>query len=148
MGKRVRRTGTTGACAGRSLLAGGAYVRRSGRGEKILAIAAGAASRRAARAAGRGREIRVGGEIVYATETGSGKPAVLLPSMLIDGATYQPAVEALARDLTAPLGSALAIQRWIPDSTLVVSSEGGHDWLVERPAEFADAVARLMERTG
>ncbi|WP_438031890.1 alpha/beta fold hydrolase [Sorangium sp. So ce204] len=241
--------------------------------------------------------MRVGGEILYVTETGTGEPAVLLPSMLIDGATYQPAVEAMARharvlvlelpgsgrasrlrapwtleryarcvaealralrlervtlighslsgavalivaalhperltgvvlvdsigfnpqgsvlslvlaraaeslleprfvargtpallhnllfharsalsllriaatadlsghaarvrvrtllawgarDLTVPIRSALAIQRLIPDSTLVVSSKGSHDWIVERPAEFAGAVARFMAGSG
>lgn len=51
-----------------------------------------------------------------------------------------------ARDLTVPLGSALAIQRLIPDSTLVVSAKGSHDWIVGRPAEFADALARFMAR--
>ncbi|WP_233561999.1 alpha/beta fold hydrolase [Sorangium cellulosum] len=53
-----------------------------------------------------------------------------------------------ARDFTVPLGSALALQRLIPGATLVVSSKGSHDWIVERPAEFADAVARFMERGG
>ncbi|WP_437934455.1 alpha/beta fold hydrolase [Sorangium sp. So ce341] len=53
-----------------------------------------------------------------------------------------------ARDRTVPLGSALAIQRLIPGSTLVVSAKGSHDWIVERPAEFADAVARFMARGG
>ncbi|WP_437964410.1 alpha/beta hydrolase [Sorangium sp. So ce260] len=51
-----------------------------------------------------------------------------------------------ARDRTVPLGSALAIQRLIPDSTLYVSAKGSHDWIVERPAEFAEAVARFMAR--
>ncbi|KYG03035.1 alpha/beta hydrolase [Sorangium cellulosum] len=53
-----------------------------------------------------------------------------------------------ARDRTVPLGSALAIQRLIPGSTLVVSAKGSHDWIVERAAEFADAVARFMARGG
>ncbi|KYF76129.1 alpha/beta hydrolase [Sorangium cellulosum] len=53
-----------------------------------------------------------------------------------------------ARDRTVPLGSALAIQRLIPGSTLVVSAKGSHDWIVGRPAEFADAVARFMARGG
>ncbi|WP_437275083.1 alpha/beta hydrolase [Sorangium sp. So ce375] len=297
MGKRVRRHGTAGSCAGRPLSVAGWYVPRSGRREKNLPISTGAAERRAARAEGRGREIRVGSEIVYVTETGSGKPAVLLPSMLIGGTPYQPAVEAMARrarvlvlelpgsgrgsrlgapwtleryarcvagalralrlervtlighslsgavalvaaaryperisglvlvdsigfdppgsvlaivlvraadalrsprfiawgvpallhnllfhtrsalsllriaatadlcryaarvrvrtllawgarDLTAPLGSALALQRSMPDSTLVVSPKGSHNWIVERPAEFADAVAGFMDRSG
>ncbi|WP_437775037.1 alpha/beta fold hydrolase [Sorangium sp. So ce1097] len=53
-----------------------------------------------------------------------------------------------ARDSTAPLGSAFALQRLIPGATLVVSAEGSHDWIVERPEEFAAAVARFMERGG
>ncbi|KYF56500.1 alpha/beta hydrolase [Sorangium cellulosum] len=53
-----------------------------------------------------------------------------------------------ARDSTVPLGSALALQRLIPGATLVVSAEGSHDWIVERPEEFAAAVARFMERGG
>ncbi|WP_437924022.1 alpha/beta fold hydrolase [Sorangium sp. So ce291] len=253
--------------------------------------------RRAAREEGRGREIRAGGEVVYVTETGTGAPVVLLPSMLISGMTYRPTVEAMARrarvlvaelpgsgrgsrlrapwtleqyarcvdevlqalqiegvtlighsmsgaaalvagalyparlaglvladavgvnppgsvlallfgrmadasleprfsvraapallhnlllhtrsalsfvrlaataelsghaarvrvrtlvawgarDHTVPLGSALAMQRLIPGSTLAVSPKGSHDWLVERPAEFADVVAKFMERSG
>ncbi|MGK3992179.1 alpha/beta fold hydrolase [Sorangium sp. So ce1024] len=53
-----------------------------------------------------------------------------------------------ARDSTVPLGSALALLRQIPGATLVVSAEGSHDWIVERPEEFAAAVARFMERGG
>lgn len=50
-----------------------------------------------------------------------------------------------ARDHTVPLGSALALQRLIPDSTLYVSPNGSHDWIVERPAEFAGVLARFLE---
>ncbi|AUX24451.1 alpha/beta hydrolase [Sorangium cellulosum] len=50
-----------------------------------------------------------------------------------------------ARDHTTPLGSALELRRLIPGSILHVSTKGSHDWLVERPAEFADVLARFME---
>ncbi|WP_437574000.1 alpha/beta fold hydrolase [Sorangium sp. So ce887] len=284
-------------CAGRPLGATGVSVPRWDRREKSPRISADPAARRPAREETRGREIRVGDEVVYVTETGTGTPAVLLPSMLISGMTYRSTVDAMARrarvlvvelpgsgrgsrlrapwtleryarcvadtlqalqlervtlighslsgaaalvtgalyperlsglvladsvgvnppgsvlaltlgraadalfeprfsvraapalllnllrhtrsvlsllriaatadlsayaarvrvrtllawgarDLTVPLGSALAIQRLIPDSTLVVSAKGSHDWIVERPAEFADAVARFMARGG
>ncbi|WP_437730698.1 alpha/beta fold hydrolase [Sorangium sp. So ce1335] len=53
-----------------------------------------------------------------------------------------------ARDRTVPLRSALAMARLMPGATLVVSAKGSHDWIVERPAEFADATACFMAHGG
>ncbi len=270
---------------------------RRGRREKILPTSVGSGASRAAAEERRGREVQVGDEVVYVTETGSGLPAVLLPSMLIRGYSYGPTVEAMARrcrvvvvelpgsgrgsrlrapwtleryarsiadvlevlrldqvtlighslsgaaalvggalfperlsrlvlvdavgvnpprsilalllkrmadmrleprftrrsapaffhnvlvhtrnawslvriaataelggyaarvrvptllawgarDHTVPVGSALALQRLIPGSTLYVSAKGSHDWIVERPAEFAEVLSRFMYGSG
>lgn len=50
-----------------------------------------------------------------------------------------------ARDRTVPVGAARALHRLIPRSTLYVSREGSHDWLVERPGEFAQALTWFVE---
>lgn len=49
-----------------------------------------------------------------------------------------------ARDHTVPLGAARELGRLIPRSTLYVSREGSHDWLVERPGEFAQAITGFV----
>lgn len=51
-----------------------------------------------------------------------------------------------ARDHTMPLRDAFIYHRMIEGSTLYVSKDGGHDWLVERPDEFAAALTAFMAR--
>lgn len=45
-----------------------------------------------------------------------------------------------ALDYTFPPRCATALRQQMPKSTLYVSADGSHDWIVDRPMEFADAV--------
>lgn len=49
-----------------------------------------------------------------------------------------------ARDRTMPLRFAIELDRAMSDASLYVSQEGSHDWIVDRPDEFARAVRRFV----
>jgi pimeloyl-ACP methyl ester carboxylesterase len=53
-----------------------------------------------------------------------------------------------ARDHTVPLQDAHVLHRLIPGSALHVSDRGSHDWLVARPAEFAEVFMAFTEGRG
>jgi pimeloyl-ACP methyl ester carboxylesterase len=53
-----------------------------------------------------------------------------------------------ARDRTVPLRDAHALHRLIPGAALHVSTVGSHDWLVARPAEFAEVFTAFTEDRG
>lgn len=53
-----------------------------------------------------------------------------------------------ARDRTVPLRDAHVLHRLIPGSALHISTVGSHDWLVARPAEFAEVFTAFTERRG
>jgi pimeloyl-ACP methyl ester carboxylesterase len=46
-------------------------------------------------------------------------------------------------DATVPADCAELFARAIPDARIYWSKEGRHDWIIERPGEFADAVERF-----
>ena len=61
-------------------------------------------------------------------------PAVRVPTLLAWG----------RHDHTMPLRCAQLLQRLIPGVTLHVSATGSHDWIVDEPGAFADAVLRFV----
>lgn len=52
------------------------------------------------------------------------------------------------RDHTFPPDCAERLREAIPDSRIVWSERGSHDWLITRPREFADAVAAFARELG
>ena len=48
-----------------------------------------------------------------------------------------------SRDHTTPLRCAHALRELMPHASLYISRSGSHDWIVERPGEFATAFSRL-----
>lgn len=64
-------------------------------------------------------------------------PDVRVPTLLAWG----------ARDHTTPLRGAHRLHRLLRDGTLYVSPTGCHDWVVDHPREFTDALAEFVRRT-
>lgn len=50
-------------------------------------------------------------------------------------------------DHTCPLPAARRFAEVMPESQLYVSERGLHNWLIERPEEFADAVSNFIAST-
>lgn len=48
------------------------------------------------------------------------------------------------RDYTLPIRCAYALRDAIPGSSLYISRDGSHDWMIDRAAEFAEAVRQFM----
>jgi pimeloyl-ACP methyl ester carboxylesterase len=53
-----------------------------------------------------------------------------------------------AHDRTAPVRAARALADRLPAGALYLSQRGGHDWILDRPAEFTAAVRRFTRRAG
>jgi hypothetical protein len=50
------------------------------------------------------------------------------------------------RDKTIPLYAAGTFFKLIPNSHVYISDEGSHNWLIQRPEEFCQAVTEFVHR--